>query len=163
VIVIGKSAESKLIRRLVNGDGGLQMPPTGPLTDEEIGILRAWIDQGADFRIQVREAARARGSQALGISAWLRSARALQKDRRHSGAREGPTHWRDGAPPCGGFGDGDDETPPDRADPNAAIGANRRCSLGARRSQGPPALDAARCQHEPSTAGPPTGGSMANA
>jgi len=29
VIVIGKSAESKLIRRLVNGDGGLQMPPTG--------------------------------------------------------------------------------------------------------------------------------------
>lgn len=56
VIVIGKSAESKLIRRLVNGDGGLQMPPTGPLTDGEIGILRAWIDQGADFRIQVQEA-----------------------------------------------------------------------------------------------------------
>ena len=41
VIIPGKSAESKLIRRLVNGDGGLQMPPTGPLSDEEIGILRA--------------------------------------------------------------------------------------------------------------------------
>src|SRR5262249_19070759 len=53
VIVIGKSAESKLIKRVANGDGGLQMPPTGPLTDEEIGILRAWIDQGADYRIQV--------------------------------------------------------------------------------------------------------------
>ncbi len=53
VIIPGKSAESKLIRRLVNGDGGLQMPPTGALPDEEIGILRAWIDQGADFRIQV--------------------------------------------------------------------------------------------------------------
>ena len=54
VIVVGNSAESKLIKRLVNGDGGLQMPPTGALPDEEIGILRAWIDQGADFRIQVK-------------------------------------------------------------------------------------------------------------
>ena len=47
VIMPGDSAGSKLIRRLVNGDGGLQMPPTGPLSDEEIGVLRAWIDQGA--------------------------------------------------------------------------------------------------------------------
>src|SRR4029453_12615960 len=31
------------------------MPPTGPLSTEEIGILRAWIDQGADFRNQVEE------------------------------------------------------------------------------------------------------------
>src|SRR5262249_44560693 len=54
-IIPGKSAESKLIRRLVNGDGGLQMPPTGPLSEDEIGILRAWIDQGADFRIEVQE------------------------------------------------------------------------------------------------------------
>src|SRR6266436_3039714 len=57
VIIPGKSAESKLIRRLVNGDGGLQMPPTGALSNEEIGILRAWIDQGADFRIDVKEEA----------------------------------------------------------------------------------------------------------
>ena len=55
VIMPGNSAGSKLILRLVNGDGGLQMPPTGPLSDEEVGILRAWIDQGADFRIQVAE------------------------------------------------------------------------------------------------------------
>ena len=60
VIIPGKSAESKLIRRVVNGDGGLQMPPTGPLSDEEIGILRAWIDQGADFRIEVEEEAPAK-------------------------------------------------------------------------------------------------------
>src|SRR6185503_18138902 len=53
VIMPGKSADSKLIRRLVNGDGGLQMPPTEPLSGEDIGILRAWIDQGADFRTQV--------------------------------------------------------------------------------------------------------------
>ncbi len=57
VITPGNSAESKLIRRLVNGDGGLQMPPTGALSDEEIGILRAWIDQGADFRIEVQDEA----------------------------------------------------------------------------------------------------------
>ena len=44
VIVPGNSAESKLIRRVVSGDGGLQMPPTGPLSNDEIGILRAWID-----------------------------------------------------------------------------------------------------------------------
>jgi ankyrin repeat protein/mono/diheme cytochrome c family protein len=53
VIKIGDSASSKLIRRLVDGDGGLQMPPTGPLTDEEIGLLRAWIDQGAEFRTDI--------------------------------------------------------------------------------------------------------------
>ena len=57
VIVPGNSAESKLTRRLVSGDGGLQMPPTGALTDEEIGILRAWIDQGAEFRIEIAEEA----------------------------------------------------------------------------------------------------------
>ena len=54
VITAGNSADSKLIKRLVNGDGGLQMPPTGPLSDDEIGILRAWIDQGTDFRTEIR-------------------------------------------------------------------------------------------------------------
>jgi ankyrin repeat protein len=53
VIIPGKSAESRLIRRLVDGDGGLQMPPSGPLSSEEIGILRAWVDQGAEFRTEV--------------------------------------------------------------------------------------------------------------
>ncbi|MEO7651981.1 MAG: ankyrin repeat domain-containing protein [Bryobacteraceae bacterium] len=57
VIIPGKSAESKLIKRLAGGDGGLQMPPTGALPTEEIAILRAWIDQGADFRIEVQEEA----------------------------------------------------------------------------------------------------------
>ena len=57
VILPGNSAESKLIRRLVNGDGGLQMPPTGAISNEEIGILRAWIDQGAEFRTEIVEEA----------------------------------------------------------------------------------------------------------
>src|SRR5215831_2546829 len=56
VILPGKSAESKLILRLVDGDGGMQMPPTGPLSPEDIGVLRAWIDQGAEFRTTIVEA-----------------------------------------------------------------------------------------------------------
>ena len=54
VITPGNSADSKLIKRLVDGDGGLQMPPTGPLSNDDIGILRAWIDQGADFRTEIK-------------------------------------------------------------------------------------------------------------
>ena len=53
VIVPGKSADSKLIRRVIDGDGGLQMPPSGALSADEIGVLRAWIDQGAEFRNDV--------------------------------------------------------------------------------------------------------------
>ena len=49
VIVPGKSAESKLILRLTGSSAGIQMPPTGPLPQEEIDILRAWIDQGAEM------------------------------------------------------------------------------------------------------------------
>ena len=55
IIVPGKSDESKLIKRLVNGDGGMQMPPTGPLSPEQIGMLRAWIDQGAEFMTEIVE------------------------------------------------------------------------------------------------------------
>jgi ankyrin repeat protein/mono/diheme cytochrome c family protein len=53
VIKIGDSAASKLIHRVVDGDGGLKMPPAGPLSDDEIGLLRAWIDQGAEFRTDI--------------------------------------------------------------------------------------------------------------
>lgn len=49
VIVPGRSAESKLILRLTGSTAGIQMPPTGPLPREEIDILRAWIDQGAEM------------------------------------------------------------------------------------------------------------------
>ncbi len=47
VILPGNSAQSKLIHRLAGSEFGLQMPPTGPVSAEEIGVLRAWIDQGA--------------------------------------------------------------------------------------------------------------------
>src|SRR5262245_41201039 len=49
VIVPGKAAESKLIKRLIGSEVGLQMPPTGPLPQHEIETLRAWIDAGAEM------------------------------------------------------------------------------------------------------------------
>lgn len=49
-IVVGKSAASELIRRVSTPDAGQVMPPAGKrLTAEEIGVLRAWIDQGAKW------------------------------------------------------------------------------------------------------------------
>lgn len=57
VIVPGDSAKSKLIHKLVDGDGGDQMPPENELSPAEIGLLRAWIDQGADFRNEVAKEA----------------------------------------------------------------------------------------------------------
>jgi ankyrin repeat protein len=56
VIVPGRSAESKLIQRLIGSDVGLQMPPTGELPPEEIAMLRAWIDSGADMPGRAAEA-----------------------------------------------------------------------------------------------------------
>jgi ankyrin repeat protein len=49
VIIPGKSTESKLIARVAGSEAGVQMPPTGALEGDEIAILRAWIDQGAEM------------------------------------------------------------------------------------------------------------------
>ena len=50
VIRAGHSAESKLIRMVAGLEGKVVMPPMGArLTAAEIGILRAWIDQGANW------------------------------------------------------------------------------------------------------------------
>ena len=48
-IVPGKSAESRVYLRVAGSQAGLQMPPSGALRPEEIGIIKAWIDQGADW------------------------------------------------------------------------------------------------------------------
>jgi mono/diheme cytochrome c family protein len=54
VIVPGKSADSVLVHNVAHaGDPDDYMPPPrnkanlGPLTKDEIGLIRAWIDQGA--------------------------------------------------------------------------------------------------------------------
>ena len=50
VITAGHSADSKLIRMVAGLEGKVVMPPMGArLTAAEIGILRAWIDQGAKW------------------------------------------------------------------------------------------------------------------
>ena len=49
-IVVGDSANSRLIHLVAGLEENLVMPPAGgTLSDGEIGILRAWIDQGAPF------------------------------------------------------------------------------------------------------------------
>ena len=49
VIQPGDSAASRIVQ-MVAGVGNKVMPPTGPrLTAAEIGLLRAWIDQGVDW------------------------------------------------------------------------------------------------------------------
>ena len=50
VIVAGKGAESPLVRLAAGVEPDRVMPPKGPrLTTEQVGILRAWVDQGADW------------------------------------------------------------------------------------------------------------------
>jgi ankyrin repeat protein len=47
-VVPGNSGVSRLYLR-VTGQAGLQMPPTGALSPEQIAIVKAWIDQGAEW------------------------------------------------------------------------------------------------------------------
>ena len=46
-IAPGNSEASHLYFRLVGSHGHLQMPPDGPLSPEQIKLIKAWIDQGA--------------------------------------------------------------------------------------------------------------------
>ena len=49
-MILGDSANSRLIHLVAGLEENLLMPPAGGmLSDEEIGVLRAWIDQGAPF------------------------------------------------------------------------------------------------------------------
>jgi hypothetical protein len=51
-IVPGRSDQSKLILYVAGLDKDIQMPPPDrgqPLTPAQVGVLRAWIDQGADW------------------------------------------------------------------------------------------------------------------
>lgn len=50
VLIAGKSSESPLIRIVAGLEEGYTMPPEGErLTAAEVGLLRAWIDQGAHW------------------------------------------------------------------------------------------------------------------
>ncbi|HEV8543282.1 MAG TPA: c-type cytochrome domain-containing protein [Verrucomicrobiae bacterium] len=50
VIIVGKSEKSPLVQAIAGLDPDNSMPPEGkgdPLSKEQIGLIRAWIDQGA--------------------------------------------------------------------------------------------------------------------
>ncbi|HWO01122.1 MAG TPA: ankyrin repeat domain-containing protein [Blastocatellia bacterium] len=49
VITPGNSAGSRLYQKLNGSEYGPQMPPTGPLSQEQINTIGAWIDQGAEW------------------------------------------------------------------------------------------------------------------
>ncbi len=49
VIAPGNSAGSRLYLKLIGNQFGPQMPLTGPLTPEQIEVIKAWIDQGAEW------------------------------------------------------------------------------------------------------------------
>jgi ankyrin repeat protein len=49
VIAPGNSAGSRLYLKLIGNQFGPQMPATGPLTQEQIDVIKAWIDQGAEW------------------------------------------------------------------------------------------------------------------
>ncbi len=47
-IIPGNAANSRVYLR-ITGQAGLQMSPTGPLTVEQIAIVKSWMDQGAEW------------------------------------------------------------------------------------------------------------------
>ena len=49
VIAPGNSSGSRLYQKLIGSQYGPQMPPTGALSPEQIDIIKAWLDQGADW------------------------------------------------------------------------------------------------------------------
>src|SRR5215468_4721559 len=49
VIGPGNGDASRLYLRLVGESMGPQMPPTGALKPEQIAVIKAWIDQGAEW------------------------------------------------------------------------------------------------------------------
>ncbi len=49
VIGPGNAEGSRLYHRLVGTSVGARMPPTGPLAPEQVAVLKAWIDQGAEW------------------------------------------------------------------------------------------------------------------
>jgi ankyrin repeat protein len=45
----GNAEGSRLYQKLISTRYGSRMPPTGPLSAEQIGLIKAWIDQGAEW------------------------------------------------------------------------------------------------------------------
>jgi ankyrin repeat protein len=48
-VVPGNSAGSRLFQRVSGSSAGLQMPPSGAMRAEDVALIKAWIDQGAEW------------------------------------------------------------------------------------------------------------------
>lgn len=48
-VVPGNSAASRVYQRISATSAGQRMPPTGPLSAEQINTIKAWIDGGAEW------------------------------------------------------------------------------------------------------------------
>jgi len=95
-IVPNESARSPLLfysARLVED---MEMPPAGkgdPLTPEQLGLLRAWIDQGAAWSAAATNAAKIRFAATPAIQ-WFHVKGDERKFREHTGIKDG---WGGGA------------------------------------------------------------------
>ena len=57
-IAPGKSGESPLVERIAGKDADLRMPPKGELLSaDQVALIRAWIDQGANWPDELADAA----------------------------------------------------------------------------------------------------------
>src|SRR3954463_8669867 len=54
-VVPGNSTASRMYQRISATSAGQQMPPTGPLTTEQIDTIKAWIDRGAEWPDEVAD------------------------------------------------------------------------------------------------------------
>ncbi|MBM3764127.1 MAG: hypothetical protein FJW32_01940 [Acidobacteria bacterium] len=48
-IIPGSAVRSLVYRRISSTNDGPKMPPTGPLTDEQVDLIKRWIDEGAHW------------------------------------------------------------------------------------------------------------------
>ncbi|MDW8307881.1 MAG: c-type cytochrome domain-containing protein, partial [Verrucomicrobiales bacterium] len=92
-ILPGNSAESRLIHYVARLNPETAMPPEGkgePLTPEQVGLLRAWIDQGAPWPDEKVEDVRLEFAPAVGFTTVSGNE---AKFREHAWMRDG---WRGG-------------------------------------------------------------------
>ncbi len=54
-VVVGKPEESLLVKAIDHSHERLKMPPSGKLSDAEIGLLRDWVRDGLEFPARVAE------------------------------------------------------------------------------------------------------------
>ena len=82
-IVPGNAATSRMFARISGTSAGLRMPPSGPLTAEQIATIRNWIEQGADWpdALAGDTPSPPQDPQAVGLMDALRAGRRAEFDR----------------------------------------------------------------------------------